>query len=237
MTTKTTYDGEGQLFDQVERMVRPIIVSNAGRFRKQLGMTKDEAIQEARIALMLALRQYDYNDSRGGIYRFVQTSVRHHFTNRLAAHRRLKHTPHVVAVEGGKRTVTRVGFECPAAEDDESDFIASIPAPVSPSDGLVDDGGQMIQDFHGRLTGALAPLERNVLKCKTDPPADIRMMMIDEGSEEPTVRMIGAFLGLTRNQIDWSTKRIREVASRLVRQREFSDLAVTAVVSSYLRSH
>lgn len=229
MSNRASYEGEAELFEQVESMVRPIIMSNAGRFMRQLDMSKDEAVQEARIALMLALRNYSYNDSRGGIYKFAATSVRRHFLKKLKALQAQRRMAHVVVVEDGKRKAVRMLPE-PAMTGTE--FVESCAGgSVSPDKRLwMSDEVCRAEEFRGRLTGSLAPRERSVLKCKTDPPIGLQMLMIEDGEEEPTIPMIATHLGLTKNQTDWALKRIREEAIRLIQRGDFSDLAEHLVV-------
>lgn len=231
-----SHSGEDDLFEQVLEMVRPIVESNARRFRKQLELTPDEAVQEARIGLMLALRKYDYNHSRGGIYNFAALSVRRHMLKKLHRHRAQRRTAHVAVVEDGERRVIRM---LPDSNQTGTEFVESCRgATVSPDRVReLSDELACAERFRGRLAGSLGPRERSVLACKTNPPMGLQMLMVDDGEEEPTIPMIGAFLGLTKNQTDWAVRAIKREAFRLIGKEEFSGMGESLIVRSYREAH
>src|SRR5574343_309394 len=58
---------EASLFADVEKITRPIVDSAVRLFTRQLDISDEDVRQEARIALLKALRKYDYNASSGGM--------------------------------------------------------------------------------------------------------------------------------------------------------------------------
>lgn len=221
---------EGDLYETVEAMVQPIIKSNARRFRRQLGMTTDEAEAEARYGLMLALRKYDYNDARGGIYNFAATAVRRHFLKVWAHHRAQQRHPHLIAVDSdGKRRALPSGFV-----GDGDDVIDALPGLLGAPEGplMLREGVDTAERLRAALKARLNERDQLVLECKIAPPRGLQMLMCEECVEEPTIPMIGQHLGLTKNAVDWALKRIREATVDLIAS-EFSELASLTVVQGY----
>jgi len=226
-------DMEQDLYGQVESLVIPIIESNAKKFHRQLNMTLDEARQEARIGLMLALREYDYNASRGGIYNYAAKAVRRHFLKVWAAFRTQSRHPHMVVIQDGKKKAVPVAF----AEPDpwiEGDFMDALPGLLGPPEAplLLREGEDTARRLRAALEGSLSDRDRAVLECKIDPPRGLRMLMCEECATEPTIQLIGRYLGLSKNAVDWALRRIREVTADLVAE-EFSELSSLAVVQGY----
>lgn len=226
------------LYEQVESMVTPIIESNAKKFHRQLNMTLDEARQEARFGLMLALREYDYNASRGGVFNFASTAVLRHFLKVWAAYRTQQRHPHMVVVDdSGNRKAVPVAF----AEPDpscEGDFLDALPGLLEATDGplMLREGEGTAQRLRTALEGQLSPRDRAVLECKIDPPRGLRMLMCAECTPEPTIQLIGRHLGLSKNAVDWALRRIRETTLTLIAG-EFSELSSLAVVQGYAERH
>jgi len=229
-------DHHDAIYKAVEVMVRPILQSNARKFARQLGMSYAEAIQEARFGLLLALRKYDYNDSRGGIFNFAKIAVRRHFLKVWAVQRAQARRPHVfVVAEDGKRKTLSLPFVEPSTTQPVSDFMDSFEGTLSAPDApLVEaDANQTATAFQTALEGELSERDRQVLRCKFDPPRGLRMLMLDELADEPTIPLIGRYLGLSKNEVDWAVRRIRDAAIELI-GRDFSDLTDLAIVRAYV---
>lgn len=220
------------IYREVEQLVAPIMRSNARRFAAQLGMSLEDAMQEARLGLIAALRRYDYNNARGGIYNFVKTAIRRHFLKLWAVHSAQARSPHVHTVNAeGKRVAVYAGY----VRGDELDFMDTFEShfPSPDTDIEETDGQRALDAFLAALEGALKERDREVLRCKCNPPLGLRMLMIEELTEEPTIPLIGRHLGLSKNEVDWALKRIRAAASKILAS-EFSELADLAIVRSYV---
>lgn len=229
-----TLDLEKDLYQQVEAMASRIIDSNAERFYRQLNMTLDEAKQEARFGLMLALREYDYNASRGGVYSFAAVAVRRHFLKAWAAYRTQRRHPHMVVVDDdGRRRAVPLSFAelGPWVEGDVMDALpGSLWSPEAPQ--MLREGEDTARRLRAALEGYLSPKDRAVLACKIDPPRGLRMLMCEACATEPTITLIGRHLGLSKNAVDWALRRIRETAIDLITRGEFSELSSLAVVQA-----
>lgn len=229
------------IYRQVESMVKPILVSNARLFARQLGMTLDDALQEARLALVVALSHYDYNESRGGIYNFVKVAVRRHFLKCWATHRAQARRPHVhVTTDEGKRVAKPLSFAeyLPNGESRREfggDFMDVYEAPMNPPDADLEavEAKRTANDFLRALEAALTERDREVLHCKFDPPRGLRMLMLDELTDEPTIPLIGRYLNLSKNEVDWAIRRIRATALQVISS-EFSGLKDLSIVRSYV---
>lgn len=218
---------ENDLYNQVEKLVSPIIESNAKKFCVTLGITRDEAIQEARIALMYALRKYDYNDSRGGIYNFASISVRRHFLKLVAANRAQKRRPHV-RIKGQDR---RIAFLATNTLSDE--IYLKINTENPEEEKIKKDGCEVARKLEEALIEALDEREKNVFRCKTNPSRELRMLMVEECEKTPTIPTIGKHLSLSKNAVDWSVRKIKETAETIIR-RKFSYLSEYDVVREYM---
>lgn len=244
-------DHHDAIYRKIEAMVRPILESNAKRFATQLNMTYAEALQEARYGLMLALRKYDYNDSKGGIFNFVKIAVRRHFLKIWAVQKTQQRRPHVqVTTEDGKRVSLPVPFvdhDLVVISGGEAmhvkrrdlrgtgDFMDTFVAPPSAPDSklISTDAESTASAFQLALSNVLSERDRQVFECKCAPPRGLLMLMLDELAEEPTIPLIGRYLGLSKNEVDWALKRVREAALALI-GRDFSDLADLSIVRAYV---
>jgi RNA polymerase sigma factor (sigma-70 family) len=238
-------DYQDAIYRKAEAMVRPILESNAKRFARQLDMTYAESLQEARYGLVLALREYDYNASKGGIFNFVKVAVRRHFLKAWAVHRTQARRPHVqVTAEDGKRVSLPVPFVTDSVQGRDvfrstgagaSDFMDSFESALSAPDSMLIeiDENTTTSAFQAALENALSERDRQVLLCKHDPPRGLRMLMLDDLTDEPTIPLIGRYLGLSKNEVDWALRRIREAALSLM-GRDFSDLTDLSIVRAYV---
>lgn len=243
-------DHHDVIYQKIEALVRPILESNAKKFATQLNLTYAEALQEARYGLMLALRKYDYNDSQGGIFNFFKVAVRRHFLKTWAVQKTQQRRPHVkVTNEDGKRVSLPVPFvdhDLVVISGDEAmhvkrrdlggtgDFMDTFVAPPSAPDSklISTEAESTASALQRALANVLSERDRQVFECKYAPPRGLLMLMLDDLADEPTIPLIGRYLGLSKNEVDWALKRIREAALALI-GRDFSDLADLSIVRAY----
>jgi hypothetical protein len=95
------------------------------------------------------------------------------------------------------------------------------------------EAGDVATAFQTALEDTLSERDRQVLRCKSDPPRGLKMLMLDELTTEPTIPLIGRYLGLSKNEVDWAIRRIRDAAIALLGH-DFSDLADLAIVRAYV---
>lgn len=224
-----------EMFQQIEAMVQPIIMSNATRFARKLDMTVDDAKQEARIALLLAFQKYDYNDSRGGIFNFAARSVRNYFLKQFYARKAQMRVPHVVYRDGdGQRKVSKMNAES-FETISPGDFVALCKrTTLTPEDELqAVDQEARVRELRIRLMNNLGPREKLVFECREDPPSGLLTLMFDECETQPTIPLIAKHLGLSKNAVDWSISKIRRTYVRLVESEDFSDICERAVVRGH----
>jgi RNA polymerase sigma factor (sigma-70 family) len=238
------------IFQKVEAMVLPILKGNAKRFARQLGMDYPEALQEARLALMIGLQRYDYNASEGGIFNYAKIVVRRHFLKLWAEQATQRRRPHVrIVTEDGRRVAMPVGFVVEQPPLTRGGYLKGLPMSgdfldtfesvgPSPEDELVASEIDLAAAaFQKALEDELSDRDRQVLTCKVDPPRGLRMLMLDELVTEPTIPLIGRYLGLSKNEIDWAIRRIRDAAMVVIGRRDFSDLGDYSVVQAYVERH
>lgn len=217
------------LYSQIESIVSPIIDSNASRYHRSLEMTVEEAKQEARIALMFGLGKYDYNDSRGGVCVFADRVIRNHFLKLVKANNTHIRSPNVCDRSDGRLRRIRVK---PSNVSSEYGLFA-VENRTPERQILEKDSQRVVEMFHNVLESNLTDRDRKVFRCKTDPPRGLRIIMIEECRPKPTIPMIGKHLGMSKNSVDWSIKRIRQTAIGIIRSEpQFSELIDFEVVKS-----
>lgn len=223
---------EASLFADVEKITSPIVESVVRLFATQLDVSPEDVRQEARIALLKALRKYDYNASAGGMLMFFRKSIRRRLLHSLVHSRRQLRHPHVRIEEGGKRVSKPVPFEQPSAwltrrhhdasnpQDEHSgcDWMDGFASPDEDPEMLLlrKEEESTVDRMRRRLERTLDARERDVLRCKINPPRGLQLIMCEDFAEEPSLSMICKHLQLTKNMVDVAMRRIREQAREQV---------------------
>ena len=205
-------DSNSELYCKVESMVFPILKSCSKKYFKRAGLTEDEAMQEGRIALLCALKDYDYNNSCGGIYNFAKRSIINHFLNLVSENYAKKRRVYIMINNN--------------PDDYIGDYMDTFSSGCkTPEDFFVEmDNNKEIRSLVYELYKSLPFRERQILDCRLNPPTGIKEMMKFSGKRFPTLFMIRKYLGLKKNAVDWSVAKIKNRTSKLKRFK-FSDLS------------
>lgn len=222
---------EASLFADVEKITRPIVDSVVRLFTRQLDISDEDVRQEARIALLKALRKYDYNASSGGMLMFFRRSIRRRLLQSLAYDRRQIRHPYVHIERNGKRVSKPVPFVAheeirqrrhdgqwmrsldPRTES--ADVMDTFPADVNDPETILimreeQDAADRIARVLERTLDARAV---DILRCKMNPPRTLQLLMAEDFADEPSLNMICRHLGITKGIADGAVRRLREHAT------------------------
>lgn len=228
-----------EMYPELERQLSSMIRAKAARLR---GVDIDDAVQEARIALLGAMHQYDFN--RGDVLPYLRTVVGN--TCRTL------------------HTQSRTQGRCPRADvmGDSDEGWQRIPTPPVSLDGMspehyarcqpeagetssADFGQQLkeaqarVRKFQQTLLRRLDKRSAEILRAKIHPPRALieqaKAARLAAGEEAPVVvdaptnLEIARFMGLTKNKVDWALSKIRLAFADLATEEPFSDLFARVV--------
>jgi RNA polymerase sigma factor (sigma-70 family) len=206
-----------ELYPEIDKLMAPYMKARAARYR---GLDLEDAIQEARMALVSAMTKYDFN--KGDIVPYAREVIANAY--RTAVSKNL------------------AGVRCPRVptRTPEGEWAMAPQPPVS-YDALLELRGaleqsteegadapvwnqqraKLLRSFHASLLSKLEERERAVLRCKLDPPKDV----IQAAGDSPVQNThIGDHLGLDRNQMGWSLYKIRNAFTELAAEPRYADL-------------
>lgn len=217
----------GVLYARLEPHVLPTARMLARRFAPALGLSVEDAIQEARLALWKGFQSYDYNRSNGGLVRFARRVVTNEFLallNQAAARVRNPHT--VYTDEFGEQRIARHRF---ASLSDLEDDVTRASEPDPEQFYIEKQMFARAAALRMRLLKRLGRRDRLVYRCKLNPTEDFLLFLRNTGADEPTNAAIGRYLGLSKNSVDWSIHVIRGEFVKVLESGEFSELLAPVV--------
>lgn len=210
-----------ELYPQLNRLLRPIIIAHARKLSGALNIPIEDATQEVETALYKGMCAYDYNRSHGNLHRFANTVLRNCAASFIHGELTSTRVPHVVYKDEGKLKVVkykRMATLEDLREDEPSDSNAT------PEEALM---GREMEDRRARLRmrllNKLNERELAVFKCLSTPTEAFLMFLRNIGEEEPSNASIAKFLGLGKNAVDYATLTIRTKLTKLAEE-EFPEL-------------
>lgn len=212
------------IYEDLEGPLLPMVHKLSAQFAGSLGIGRDDAFQEARLALWEAFQGYDYNRSRGGIRRFARVAVRNAFCALLYKATTQTRNPHTVYEdETGTHHVAKHRL---ASLDDISPASTPQVFPDPEEGAQARETSSRVRVLRMRLYRSLSDRERQVFRCKAQPSERFLLYLRNIGAEtaESTNVQIAEFLGLSKNAVDWSLHKIRKRFVDLAEEPEFSAL-------------
>jgi len=209
------------LYQELVPHVEGVIRDESERFHRALGVDRDDAEQEARIALLMSLPHYDYAKSRGGIKAYARRVIRNAMCGLMYAATAQMRAPHVVVTspDGSERLLRY------SVESMESHPLLDPPDEGCPeSEYLHAEADERIRLLRLRLMMSLSGRERDVFECQSQPSEAFLIYMRNRGIESPTIDAIGGFLGLNKNEIDWSVHKIKRLFTIILEESEYIDI-------------
>jgi len=230
-----------ELYEDIERELMPIIRSAARRFAPGLGISTEDAVQEGRLALMLALKGYDYNASKGGIYNFARKTIRNAMCGLLYSATTQSRCPRVVMEENGELVVVKMWPALTDVPEVHPDRDAKTPEELAIESEFTDK----IRVLRMRLVNRLNPFQLKVLSCISRNNVLFETFLRNRDEPEATHALIGEWLGMgmdedgeaklasgnrhtKKNAVDWAVHRIKQHFTVLM-EAEFSDIVEEAI--------
>lgn len=216
-----------EMYPEVERAVRPIILSHAKKIARALNIPMDDAIQECAMALYKSLEGYDFNRSHGGIHRYAHTVLRNSAASIIVGATTTARAPHVVYREDGQLKVAKRRI-LPSLDELRPDKNWAIIQPANPGDNPEDATirrqiDQRRAKLKMRLVNKLTDRERAIFNCLSQPTESFLIFMRNISAQGPTHPVIARFLGISKNSVDWAGYHIRAKFTKLAEE-EFPDL-------------
>lgn len=222
--------GFDSLYAALEPTIMNLIVDQADRWHRALGIDRDDAIQEARIALTLALPEYDYNRSHGGIRAFARTAIKNALCGMLYSATAQMRVPHVVAVDDeGREFLVRYRVGSLDAMEEDTAYEPADGAPDSEARYIAAEMDERIKLLRMRLLMSLDGRERDVFECQAFPSEAFMLYLRNANIGEPTIEAVGQYLGLTKNEVDWALHKAKRVFTAILEGSEFIELIEGAI--------
>lgn len=238
------------LYRDIEREVMPIIRSAAYSFATKLGMDKEDAVQEGRLALAEALESYDYNLSKGGIHAYARAAVTNALTGLMYRQTTRGRVPHIVVNDDG---VLKTMRSWPVLMGDFE---------VTPGSDLADPEAstmdsemtEMLREVKMQLLNCLNELQTRVFACLSNQDPGFQLFLrnvgersgefkMPEGEERKGERpmadenhlLIAEYLSgepgmpkMNKNTIDWAVHVIKRHFTRIA-ETKFSETIQEAI--------
>jgi len=213
-----------ELYRDVEREVMPIILGAATSFARRLGVDKEDAVQEGRLAMLEALGRYDYNLSKGGIFNYVRTVVRQAMYGLLYTATTKSRQPHIVIDDNGEQKTIR---SWPALMGDfELSVCESTPDPERAAmDAELTEGLSLLKM---RLVNRLNDFQSKVFSCLSNQDQSFLLYLRNIQVADEKNAQIAAYLGTGKNHVDWAVHQIKRHFTDLA-EKQFSDIVNKAV--------
>ena len=215
------------MFVDVERRLLPTIKARA---RQLKGVDADDAIQEARIALLMAMTKYDYNKASGELTPYLRTAMTNTCRALLARARLKSRSPWSWVRDGDTwvevpSTVISINGDTQDGAPAIDNLLADDSAP--PDQHMrTHQSAMRVASFRAAMDLRLGDREQLVLAAKLDPSVPLVEQIEQAGGDSgnPSNAEIAQYLGLSKAQIDWSLCKIRSVFTELASEERFSDL-------------
>jgi RNA polymerase sigma factor (sigma-70 family) len=207
------------MYTDVEVKLLSFMKARVSRYR---GVDLDEAIQEARIALLNAMTRFDYN--RGDLLPYMKEVVTNTYRAEVSKVLAASRCPRIPERNEDGTWGTRP--QLPASY--EALLEARVPvegeAPDATDAALLDaEADAAMRRFKQAFMAKLNERERAVLRCRMAPPeALIALAGGDEGDIDNV--HIAAYLGMNKAQIDWALYKIRNIFTELAESDKWADM-------------
>ncbi len=216
-----------EIYPHLEARMMPLIKRKAAKLARYVKL--EDAIQEGRLTLLYAMTRFDYNRGAEKLEEFVGTCLDHRFTS-LYHHATTQSRMPRMSVRADQEGWVQVKRAPVSLED-----VNPSGDPFDPPDHAETPEEELSREelenqakvFHMKMMGRLKGRDRDVFMCKTHPTPELLTMirnMEQDWREGPTNEHVAQFLGLTKNQVDYSLTEIRDQFARLGSGTQFSDL-------------
>jgi RNA polymerase sigma factor (sigma-70 family) len=215
-------------YAELEAEMLPYIKRKASRIRGFSHIDYDDAVQEGRMALLLAMAKFD--PARGKLAHFASKVLTNTFNVLLHKNMKMSAAPRAYTRDGngGWNAIPVM----PVSLDDELLAVEPTSDIQSPEEHNIDaETERALERLSKVLLKHLKEHEKKVFHCKVEPSEELVKMANDGvgNCKIPSNLHIAEHLGTTKNSIDWSIHKIREQFTKVTRQPEFSGVFGTQV--------
>lgn len=210
------------LYAELEPCFESLIRSAARSFSRTLDLPEEDVAQEARIALYLALPRYQYNKSYGRIHNFARRAIRNALCSLACRATMESRMPRIVISDNGELKTVR----CRPAQLEDFDL---LPDENTNLDQQMETSrwSDKLMLLEMKLLRRLNERQKSVFNCVVRPSNELQLMARNKDSEI-TNELIGQYLGLSKNSVDWSIHVTKKHFTILAEQ-EFGELVKTAI--------
>lgn len=198
------------MYEDIERQVMPLIRRKAAKLKGYMEL--EDAIQEARLVLFRVLQSYDYT-RQPDLERYVAVCLNNAFAAQYHKATAQCRMPRRASQEldGTYSCVPSPPNQLLAEPEDDTGDLEQIQ--------ILRDEATDVELIVAATEGLLSEREREVLLCIVQPPAEITVSPFDSGFNI----QLAAYLGITKNMLDWSLHRVRQALLEVMRLPEFAD--------------
>lgn len=202
------------MYVDLEKTLASHLAYSVARHRS---LDKDDAVQEARVAIFKAMANFDFNKvSRGGFVPYMREVVVNSHRTGVSAALAQSRCPRVeVQTAEGEWILKPLA---PASYDSLLEARSPLPGIGETPEALVDEHTRVrrCEVFCEELKKKLCERELAVFECRMNPPEQILAMMAEDGCDEPKNKHISIHLGIDKAHVDWAIHKIRVAATLLI---------------------
>lgn len=225
-----------EMYPEIERRLMPLIKRKYNKYSTHAGIKKigrEDALQEARIALLTALSKFDYNRCQGKLERFAGVVLEKAYLCMAYEALAQSRTPYVSYTDEHGELV-RVA----SASLTMDDLMGREPVAdlfTAEDEDLASERERRLRIIRMRMMNALKGRDLDVFNCKTNPPPELLKTLQNNGAElddhdlEITNLDIAEHLGISKNAVDWSISKIRHLFTDFAKDEDFIDLFGDAI--------
>lgn len=211
-----------EIYTELAPHFEALIRTSARSFSKALDLPEEDVAQEARLALYLALPKYQYNKSFGKIHAFARRAVQNALCSLAARETLESRVPRIVISENGELKTVR----CRPAQMDDFDLLPDEDVDL---DQQVETSRwfDRLKLIEMKLMKRLNKRQKRVFNCSVRPSNELQLMARNKGTEI-TNQLIGEYLGLSKNSVDWALH-VTKRHFTILAEKHFSDLVKSAI--------
>lgn len=214
-------DIQRELYAALEARMMPVIRRKAQRVRGVVDL--DEAVQQGRLTVLKAMASFDINRGHGALDHYVGTCLDNTFSqifNRANTEGRMPRVP----VRDGAQWV-RVRKAPVSLRPEIHDTPSDEAGPDA--DVLTAESEDRVRKFRVRMVTKLKGNDRAVFMAKVCPSPDLLLLVRNLGDDEeepPSNVAISKHLGISKNAVDYSLAKIRQLATEMADDVEWKDV-------------
>jgi hypothetical protein len=230
-----------EAYNKTEAEILPYLKRQSYRISSAIpSIDYEDALQEGRTAVVVALARVDIKRNNGEIGPYVWKVVKNCYCG-MAWEAMLKSkVPHVEDVDEKGNKISRplfpISLDAMISSDSDNDYkkydipdISNLPDNKINNEATKSELGKFAMKMYNTLTG----MDRKVFRCKVHPSSDFLDMLYIDGEDfvyrgedgklildenfDITPEQIGKYLGINKNAVGWSLYKVRRLFLEMAR--------------------